>query len=284
MASKVIDLTNDESPRKPKSSDLLLYQAIDGTNKETLAAFLKKVCAENSSAKALVESEILASSGQVVPYHADTESEDDEGIEEVEAESGIKEESVSPNVKDDIRRQCARCPEAFTHAENEKMDECVWHTGSNLDFITISSIIHSLTGLLVGTKEVNPDADAWYDYNDEAYGPEEIHIDDPAYAEGFKWSCCEGDGRDGGCQEGKHIAEGEENTEIKSEKDLKKNLKRKAGQAELEKKQSVLVPRYTTCENCSGQFDVTDNYRGACVWHTGNPDFHYMEALILTSL
>ena len=28
-------------------------------------------------------------------------------------------------------------------------------------------------------------------------------------------------------------------------------------------------PRYTMCENCSEEFDVTDNVKGACVYHDG---------------
>lgn len=28
-------------------------------------------------------------------------------------------------------------------------------------------------------------------------------------------------------------------------------------------------PRYAMCENCSEEFDVTDNVKGACVYHDG---------------
>lgn len=30
-----------------------------------------------------------------------------------------------------------------------------------------------------------------------------------------------------------------------------------------------LRPRYAMCENCSEEFDVTDNVKGACVYHDG---------------
>lgn len=109
------------------------------------------VCRKNSAAKALVEREFLVPKREVVPYHANTDSEDgdEESEEENESETGSENESVEEDAQHQVPAatslkrkaeaiadnelfprfaQCENCKEEFDVTENDKGD-CVWHAG-----------------------------------------------------------------------------------------------------------------------------------------------------------
>ena len=56
----------------------------------------------------------------------------------------------------------------------------------------------------VGEKEVDEDGDFWADHNENVHGRYEDHEDDPDYAGGFRWNCCDGLGEEDGCVQSKH--------------------------------------------------------------------------------
>jgi hypothetical protein len=131
-----------------------LTQALCKSSDKRVRELLMRVCREQPAAKALVEREFLVPAGEVVPYHADTESED-EGLD---SEDGNEEESdhaagttnqqtpgnmapVLPTLKRKIDdsiadelvprfAKCENCKEEFDVTINERGD-CVWHPGKS---------------------------------------------------------------------------------------------------------------------------------------------------------
>ena len=59
--------------------------------------------------------------------------------------------------------------------------------------------------MFAGSKEINYDAEIWYNHDEDCHGPYEMFMDDSNYAEGFTWECCGGQGDDGGCEQGNHV-------------------------------------------------------------------------------
>ena len=57
-----------------------------------------------------------------------------------------------------------------------------------------------------GMKTVDYDSDMWADHDEDCHGSYESFIDDPNYAEGFAWDCCDQPGDDEGCKSTKHKA------------------------------------------------------------------------------
>ncbi len=55
-----------------------------------------------------------------------------------------------------------------------------------------------------GAKYVNYDDHFWADHDPDCHGDPESFEDDPDFAEGFKWDCCEKDGSASGCVTTKH--------------------------------------------------------------------------------
>ncbi len=55
-------------------------------------------------------------------------------------------------------------------------------------------------------KDVNYESDFWADHDVDCHGPYEAFEDDPDFAEGFIWTCCERLGDDDGCKSTKHKA------------------------------------------------------------------------------
>ena len=55
-----------------------------------------------------------------------------------------------------------------------------------------------------GEKEVNDEHHLWDDMDPDCHGVPDDFEDDPNYAEGFLWSCCEKDGEADGCKTTKH--------------------------------------------------------------------------------
>ena len=55
-------------------------------------------------------------------------------------------------------------------------------------------------------KTVDYESDFWADHDERCHGPYEAFEDDPGYAEGFIWDCCDKLGDDEGCKSTKHKA------------------------------------------------------------------------------
>jgi hypothetical protein len=55
-------------------------------------------------------------------------------------------------------------------------------------------------------KMVDYESDFWADHDVRCHGPYEAFKDDPNYAEGFMWECCDKSGDDEGCKSTKHKA------------------------------------------------------------------------------
>ena len=109
----------------------------------------------------------------------------------------------------------------------------------------------------------NEYAAIWADHDEDCHGTFDSFEDDPRYASGFMWVCCEKSLTDHGCMTTKHKApDGYVAPAAPS-------LKRKA-EAVVE---DELFPRFAQCENCKEEFDVTENIRGECIWHSGRALF-----------
>ena len=55
-------------------------------------------------------------------------------------------------------------------------------------------------------KIVDYESDFWADHDVDCHGPYESFEDDPDFAEGFIWDCCDKPGDDEGCKSTKHKA------------------------------------------------------------------------------
>jgi hypothetical protein len=55
-------------------------------------------------------------------------------------------------------------------------------------------------------KTVDYESDFWADHDVNCHGPYEAFEDDPDFAEGFIWECCDKPGDDEGCKSTKHKA------------------------------------------------------------------------------
>jgi hypothetical protein len=60
--------------------------------------------------------------------------------------------------------------------------------------------------LRIGEKEVDWDGDFWADHDENCHGQIDSFVDDPDYADGFSWSCCNEPGDNEGCKSTKHTA------------------------------------------------------------------------------
>lgn len=127
-----------------------LTQALKKASEKRVRQLLMRVCRENPASRALVEREFLVPKREVVPYHADTDSEDvgiySEDDEEEESEDENEPEAApagnmtlpAPNLKrkadsvdDELFPRFAKsenCKEEFDVTMNVRGD-CVWHPG-----------------------------------------------------------------------------------------------------------------------------------------------------------
>lgn len=53
---------------------------------------------------------------------------------------------------------------------------------------------------------VDYDSSTWDDHDERCHGPYDSFENDPTYAEGFIWQCCEESGDHPGCKKTKHKA------------------------------------------------------------------------------
>jgi hypothetical protein len=112
-------------------------------------------------------------------------------------------------------------------------------------------------------KELDHDADTWWDHDPDCHGDPHDLVDDFDYADGFVWSCCEKRGSRHGCKSTKH--QSETNVIVPKPKvpaPPPPNRKRKAEEA-------IQRPMYVRCENCRKRFDIYDNQKRTCVYHPG---------------
>ncbi|CAG8955515.1 hypothetical protein HYFRA_00009467 [Hymenoscyphus fraxineus] len=79
---------------------------------------------------------------------------------------------------------CEYCNDEFDLLDN-KLEDCLRHPG---------------------VKEIDWDGDYWADYDDRSHGDPYSFIDDPDYAEGFIYSCCEQLSDQPGCEPTRHEA------------------------------------------------------------------------------
>lgn len=151
-------------------------------------------------------------------YHADsaseeyglTTSEEEESESEVSSlsiKSDSKEEEEASGSKEDRKVEaakrkrrassldensmfprnavCENCTEEFDTTYNRRGD-CGWHSGE---------------------KEFDPDSYIWND-DDHKWERERECRDDPMYADGYTWTCCDKEGNAEGCMKTKYRAPG----------------------------------------------------------------------------
>ncbi|TVY75876.1 hypothetical protein LSUE1_G005616 [Lachnellula suecica] len=219
-----------------------LTNTLSKASAERLRELLLKVCRAHLDAKALVEREFLVPRREVIPYHADTESEDAEesndGSDDENASDSesLQEEAQELKYKENTENllrlrgdriyrtdemwvsiakqkraaqpmpkskrkadesvdaqsfaryaKCENCKEEFDVTQNMRGD-CVWHEGE---------------------KELYDDDDLWADHDPDCHGEPSSFEDDPTFADGFQWTCCEKLGSEEGCKQTKHKAEGQ---------------------------------------------------------------------------
>ncbi|CZT19199.1 uncharacterized protein RCC_05045 [Ramularia collo-cygni] len=90
---------------------------------------------------------------------------------------------VQPNLKRKAYEICENCKEEYSVESNDK-GSCVYHDGN---------------------KEVNYKSDMWIDHDDDCHGDPDSFADDPNYADGFRWGCCEQNSETEGCVVSRHV-------------------------------------------------------------------------------
>jgi len=184
-----------------------LIEALHKASAKRVRGLLMKVCREHPDAKALVQRKFLVPKREVVPYHADSESENaEESPSEVEESDSESEAptgyvaSAAPSLKRKAEAvedrelfprfaRCENCKEEFDVTENERGD-CIWHPGQ---------------------KEVYEDDDFWADHDNDCHGDpwDPRLMEDPDLEDGYKWDCCDKLGGEEGCMQTKHKTAGQ---------------------------------------------------------------------------
>ncbi|KAF2668323.1 hypothetical protein BT63DRAFT_425645 [Microthyrium microscopicum] len=114
---------------------------------------------------------------------------DSKGVPTKEQISGSKRKRAeSMAVHDPKRRKrfeiCKNCNEEFDH-ENNSRNSCLRHEDM---------------------KVVDTDSSVWADHDEACHGNYEHFIDDPVYADGFMWECCDRPSTSKGCKVSQHRA------------------------------------------------------------------------------
>ncbi len=82
---------------------------------------------------------------------------------------------------------------------------CAYIILVSLDLPRQSSITSTYTQQFpAGYKDLDTEADIWADHDPSCHGNPHDFDDDPDYAEGFKWDCCDEDATTEGCKTSKH--------------------------------------------------------------------------------
>lgn len=61
----------------------------------------------------------------------------------------------------------------------------------------------------IGKREYCDDDGFWDDHDDDCHGDPWDLIDEPDYADGFAWDCCDRKGSEEGCKQTKHKTAGQ---------------------------------------------------------------------------
>jgi hypothetical protein len=175
MNSRVIDLTGDSSDIEPARASMppakkavkngapmradsspkpveisrALARAIDTMNPSLLSGYVKNYCRTNKELRSELERHCLVPGKEVVRYHADTDSEEDQDSENESSEEEDDEEPSIGNSDSEEDREprkklkpivvaddemvprnanCLNCREDFDVSCNERGD-CRWHKG-----------------------------------------------------------------------------------------------------------------------------------------------------------
>lgn len=204
----------------PRPITKALSDAIDGMNLSYLRQLVKKECETNARMRHLLESTNLVQGKEIDRYHHDTESEDDKESEiESELESEVEPEDSDEEVEEPEKKVypiaigddeytsryavCENCKERFDITSNCVRD-CYWHEGKIVPPIVLSS--ESCSNMLAGDKELDYESDIWADHDERCHGLMDSFEDDPHYADGFRWTCCDADAANEGCKYTKHKA------------------------------------------------------------------------------
>jgi len=62
---------------------------------------------------------------------------------------------------------------------------------------------------MLGEKECCDDDDFWADHDDDCHGDRFDLMDEPDYADGYKWTCCDKLSGEDGCKQTKHKTAGQ---------------------------------------------------------------------------
>ncbi|KAH0543880.1 hypothetical protein GP486_008544 [Trichoglossum hirsutum] len=175
---------------KPVVPDAL-KKAIESLGAELLRKELNFLCQHHRNVIYTLEDRLLVRGKDVVRYHIDSDSEDRESSEGSESGSSAAGE-IDPNRESDRREPIAIGDEEYT-ARIATCENC------NQEF--------DVTSNERGVKAVDLDSDFWADHDVDCHGPFDAFEDDPGYAEGFVWDCCEEPGDNEGCKATKHKSE-----------------------------------------------------------------------------
>ncbi|RFU26178.1 hypothetical protein B7463_g10171, partial [Scytalidium lignicola] len=147
----------------------------------------------DSDSENKTESSESSDSEDYEDYYEDHESDDIDASEDgaVSKSNGksrepkpIKPISVGDKEYTSRYAKCENCKEFFDVTANWR-GACFWHPGQ---------------------KEVDDDSYIWNDHDDRCHGPPSAFENDPSYADGFMWDCCDESGDHAGCKQTKHKA------------------------------------------------------------------------------
>jgi hypothetical protein len=214
-----------EAPLEPVELSTALRRAIESMSHDRLKTLVKHYCKSIEPLRNKLEKNLLVAGREVVRYHIDSDSENDQNSENESSEEEEEEESNgSYNESDDLDEDkeprkklkpiaaadsemvpkyatCLNCNAEFDVTLNSRGD-CGWHSGILAQ--VLNRLNASLTCMCEGEKEAYHDDDFWADHDEDCHGDIDSFRDDPNYAEGFKWSCCDELGDNEGCKSTKH--------------------------------------------------------------------------------
>lgn len=133
-----------------------LVEALHRASADRVVRLLIRVCREHPASRALVQSEFLVPKSIVVPYHADSDSENAKESDEEEENESEEEESAEDKVEapQDLKRKaqamwddvlfprfakCENCDMEFDVTLNIRGD-CIWHDGELSNTVAVYGI------------------------------------------------------------------------------------------------------------------------------------------------
>ncbi|KAF4625133.1 hypothetical protein G7Y89_g13036 [Cudoniella acicularis] len=209
-----------------------------------------------------IENYYSAKGRDIVRYHADSESEDHrESEEESEGEDENSDAEEKRRLRKPIQIGDDELVAKYAKCENYKEEidltlddrgDCVWHPGE---------------------KEVDYEGDFWADHDEDCHDLIRDLEDDPDFAKGFMWTCCEKNGDDPGCKETRH------------KNAVNIICPRTQSPVPVSRKREARAIEIARCENCNEGFNIhgykqvtfeTDEF-----WANHDEEFHsYLDALV----